>query len=66
MRYVIQRFKLDKNHPLWADEEVYRIVDTFNGFASFSCYTTLEAAEKMLSRKDVLSRNRLIKLKNGV
>ena len=59
MRYQIQRFKLDKDHPQWPNEQVYRIADNFTGYVSLSCYTTLESAEKMLDLK-------LTRLKNGV
>jgi len=51
VRYNIQRFKLAENHPLWAGETVYKIVDTYTGYIPLSCYTSLEAAEKMLERK---------------
>ena len=53
MRYSIEWEVLDKKHPLWPNEKVYYIYDHVNRRKSWSCYTSLEAANEMLKLKDV-------------
>ena len=51
MRYMIERVKLDKLHPLWPEQEFYGILDTQTGRMSLGLYTTYDAAQEMLNIK---------------
>ncbi len=51
LRYIIERVKLAKNHPLWPDEYVYKIVDTMVNYWPYTCYATMQAAEDRLAKK---------------
>lgn len=51
MTYIIEPVKLDSKHPLWPGETVFYIIDIITGRFSLGCYTSYEAADKMLTRK---------------
>ena len=52
MRYLVQRIVLDKDHPCWPNEEVFKLLDRNTGHVSFGCYTTLEVAQGVADRKN--------------
>lgn len=43
-RFIIEEVKLDKEHPLWPSEIVYKIFDTKLDKYRYGCYTTPESA----------------------
>jgi len=52
MRYIIRQEKLDDKHPLWAKQIVYYLQDMFTRKRSLGCYTSREAAQTALKKKE--------------
>ena len=52
MRYIVVPKKMEKNHPMWPNQEMYYIRDCDTGNLSLSCYTTLEVAQKIVKEKN--------------
>ena len=52
MRYLIEKVTLDKTHPLWPNQELFKLRDLNTGRLSFGAYTTMEAAERMKEKKN--------------
>jgi len=52
MRYIVMPQTMSKLHPLWPNQELFFIHDTISGRTSFSCYTSLSVAEKIVERKN--------------
>ena len=51
MRYSIELVVLDKYHPYFPNQSVFKIYDSLKRQFSYGCYTTHAAAEEMLTRK---------------
>ena len=44
MKYIVESYKLDKDHPNWPNETLYCFIEIATGKRSLGSYTTLEAA----------------------
>ncbi len=45
MRYEVKAVKLAKDHPLWPEQDVYKVFDTKYQYLSMACYTNEDIAE---------------------
>jgi len=52
MRYIVESVFLDKNHPIWANRQMFFLRDTITGKLSISCYSVFETAQKIADNKN--------------
>jgi hypothetical protein len=52
MRYIVIEVDLDKDHPHWPNQTVWKLKDTKTGEVSFACYKSPSIAKEMCDRKN--------------
>lgn len=52
MRYVVEPVDLNKDHPVWPGQKVYKIRDLQENYLSTNCYVSEEIAKKIVEKKN--------------
>lgn len=53
MRYVVEPVDLDKLHPVWPNQKVFKIRDLQENYLSKNCYTSEVVAKEIVKNKNL-------------